>query len=229
MKIDLAQYLKERYLEKESPTHDPGPVITIARETGCPGKKIAQQLQEELNKRKPKPSEKKAWKWVGKDIFEMASKELGIEPKNVKNIFERERSIVDQILSAQSHKYYVNDRRVRKIIGDLIKSIANDGHTIILGRGGIALTRDIPKSLHILIEAPLDWRVSIIMQKESLSEPDALKYVKEIDKQRQQFREYYKGKGNDYTWYDVRYNCMTLCIDEIVQSIANMMEIRKLI
>jgi cytidylate kinase len=229
MKIDMVQYLKERYLEREMENRDPGPVITIAREAGCPGKRIAQQLQDALNQRYLKTADKKEWKWVGKEVFEAAAKELELEPENVKNIFNHPRSVVDEILGSQSRKYYVNDRRIRKTIGDVIRSMANDGQVIILGRGGVALTRHIHKSLHVFIEAPLVWRVSILMEKDSLSESDATKYIKETDKQRQQFREYYQGKGTDYTWYDVRYNCMTLCVDEIVQSIVNLMENRKLI
>jgi cytidylate kinase len=229
MKIDLVQYMRERYLEREAPFHDPGPVITIARETGCPGKKIAQQLQDILNQRNLKTGNKKEWKWVGKDVFDAAAKELELEADNVKKIFKHPRSVVDEILGAQSRRYYVNDRRVRKTIGEVIRSMANDGNVIILGRGGVSATRDIAKSLHVFMEAPLTWRVAIVMEKDSLSEADALKYVKGIDKQRQQFREYFQGKGTDYTWYDVRYNCMTLSVDEIVQSIVNMMEIRKLI
>jgi cytidylate kinase len=229
MKIDLVQYLRERYLEREAPYHDPGPVITIAREAGCPGKKIAQQLKDSLNQLNSNTGKRKEWKWIGKDVFDAAAKELEIESENIKNVFKHPRSVIDEILGAQSNKYYINDRKVRKTIGEVIKSMANDGNVIILGRGGVALTRDISKSLHIFIEAPLEWRVNIIMEKESLSEKDAVKYVKEIDKQRQQFRNYFQGKDNDYTWFDVRYNCMTLCIDEIVQSIQNMMEIRKLI
>jgi cytidylate kinase len=221
--------MRERYLEREAPFHDPGPVITISRETGCPGKKIAQQLQDALNQINLKKGIRKEWKWVGKEVFDAAAKELELEPGSVKDIFKHPRSVVDEILGAQSHKYYVNDRRVRKTIGEVIRSMANDGNIIILGRGGISVTRDITKSLHICIEAPLTWRVAIIMEKEGLSESDATKYVKEIDKQRQQFRDYFEGKGNDYTWYDVRYNCMTLCVDEIVQNIVNLMEIRKLI
>jgi cytidylate kinase len=229
MKIDLVQYLKERYLEREMDNRDSGPVITIARETGCPGKRIAQHLQDVLNQRNLKLGNNQEWKWVGKEVFEAAAKELDLEPESVKNIFNHPRSVIDEILGSQSRKYYVNDRRIRKTIGEVIRSMANDGRVIILGRGGVALTRDISKSLHIFIEAPLTWRVSIIMEKNSLSETDATKYVKEIDKQRQQFREYYRGKGTDYTWYDVRYNCMTLCVEEIVQSIVNLMENRKLI
>jgi cytidylate kinase len=228
-KIDLTEYLRQRYLERNAPEKDPGPVITISREMGCPGKKVAQLLQDALNQKAIKEHLDIEWKWVSKEIFESAAKELELEPESIKNAFKHPRGIIEEIINSQSKKYYVNDRRIRKTIGEVIRSMANDGHAIIVGRGGIALTRDIPKSLHISLEAPIDWRCALISEKQGLSLPDAKKYIQGIDKRRERYRAYYQGKDNDYTWFDVRFNCMTLTINEIVDSIVKMMEIRKLV
>lgn len=228
-KIDLTKYLHKRYLERNAPLRDPGPVITIARQMGCPGKKTAQLLQDTLNQKALKGHLEAEWKWVSKEIFESAAKELELEPERIKEAFKYKRSIIDEIIHSQSRKYYVNDRRIRKTIGEVIRSMANDGHVIILGRGGVALTRDIPKSLHIFLEAPLEWRAALVSEKQGISIPDAKKYIKEIDSQRTRFRAYYEGKNNDYTAFDVQFNCMSLSSQEIVDTIVKMMEIRKLL
>jgi cytidylate kinase len=226
MNIDLVQYMKSRYLEKNSPSHDPGPVVTIAREMGCPGKKVAQLLTEYLNQ---KSGKKDDWKWIGKEIFDEAAKELELPVTHVKNVFKTDRGIIDQIVSAQTQKFYKNDLKVRKTIGQVIRAMANDGHVIILGRGGVALTRDISHSLHIFLEAPLQWRVSLISEKQGYNPDEAKKYVQLMDKRRAKYREYYQGKNTDYTWYDIKFNCMTLSAEEIVEAIIKVMEIRKLI
>jgi cytidylate kinase len=228
-KIDMVQYLHERYLERNAPEKDPGPIITISRQMGCPGKKVAQMLQDKLNHIASSTGKKEEWKWVGKEIFEEAAKELDIEPENIKDIFQHPRSIIDQIISAQSNKYYKSDKRILKIVGQVIRSMANDGHVVIVGRGGVALTRDIPKSLHIYLEAPLEWRISMVSVKHGCEIPDAAKYVKDIDHRREQYRTYYQGKNSDYTWFDLRFNCMTLSITEITDTILKLMEIRKLL
>lgn len=229
MKIDLAQYLRERYLERNAPEFNPGPVITIAREMGCPGKKVAQKLQDRLNDMYKIHGLMDEWKWIGKEIFDKAAKELELEPANIRKIFKKKRSIISEILSSQSQKYYINDRRIRKTIGETIRSIANDGHAIILGRGGVALTRDIPRSLHIFLEAPLEWRASLIAEKCSYTIDEARQYAIETDKQRLQYRQYFRGKNNDYTSYDITFNCMTLSVDEIVEIIVKAIQIRKII
>lgn len=228
-KIDLTKYLHERYLERNAPLRDPGPVITIARQMGCPGKKISQLLQDKLNQKALNEHRKDEWKWVSKEIFESAAKELELEPERVIEAFKYPRGIIDEIIRSQSKKYYINDRRIRKTIGEVIRSMANDGHVIILGRGGVALTREIPKSLHIYLEAPLEWRAALVSEKQCMSIPDAKKYIKEIDDRRAQYRAYYQGKNNDYTSFDVQFNCMTLSSQEIVDTIVKMMEIRKLL
>lgn len=229
MKTDLVQYLKDRYAERNIPGTDPGPVVTIARETGCTGKKVAQQLMDSLNKRFPAQTKIEPWKWVGKEIFVEASKELGIDPLVVRNIFEEKRGIIDEFLSSQSQKYYKNDRTVIKTISEIIRSMANHGHVIILGRGGVPLSRDIPKSLHIYLEAPIEWRINVISEKYCFSLSEARKYVEETDARRIHYREHFEGKGNDYTWVDVKYNSMQLKPAEIVESIIHLMEIKNLL
>lgn len=228
-KIDLSKYLHERYLERNAPLLNPGPVVTIAREMGCPGKKVSQLLQDMLHQQTSKDLKKAEWKWVSKEIFESAAKELELEPERIIEAFKHPRGIIDEIIHSQSKKYYVNDRRIRKTIGEVIRSIANDGHVIILGRGGVALTRDIPKSLHIYLGAPLEWRAALVSEKQCMSIPDAKRYIKEIDDRRAQYRAYYEGKSNDYTSFDVSFNCMTFTVPEIVDAIIKIMEIRKLI
>ena len=196
---------------------------------GCPGKKVAQLLQEKLNQKGIKKHIHFDWKWVSKEIIDHAAKELELEPERIKSAFKHPRSFIEEIITSQSKKYYVNDRRIRKTIGEVIRSMANDGHVIILGRGGIALTRDIPKSLHISLEAPLEWRCALVSEKLGLSLADAKIYIKDIDDRRLQYRTYFQGKNNDYTWFDVRFNCMTLTASEIVDSIVKLIEIRKLL
>ena len=229
MKIDLNNYLKERYLEKGNFSSDPGPVVTIARETGCPGKNVCRKLTELLNIHLATKGKKELWKWVGKEVFVEAARELNLDPGDVQYIFEENRNAIDEILSSQSQKYYKNDRTVIKTIGEVIRSMASHGHVIILGRGGTPLSRDITRSLHIYLEAPLEWRVSVSFTKHGCTMEEARKYVIETDKRRTHFREHFEGKGNDYTRVDVKYNCMTLSVDEIAESIFHLMEVRKLI
>ena len=119
--------------------------------------------------------------------------------------------------------------KIRATIAKVIRNFANEGNAIIVGRGGVAITRDIPKSLHIFLEAPLEWRALRTAEKHKLTIDQARHYAQTIDKKRGQFRDYFQGKGNDYTRFDLKINCMTLEIDEIIAIIVGAIRARKMI
>ena len=55
---------------------------------------------------------------------------------------------------------------------------------------------------------------------------DAQKYAEEIDKKRLHFLHSFAKKDSDYTKFDVSFNCMTMSVSEIVETIAKIIEIR---
>ncbi len=231
MKVDLLKYMSERLNEDTEEYQDAGPVITISRLYGCPAKKVAKGLNEKLKSKLMVLGKKDpGWKYVTKEIMSESARELEMAPKQIKYVFDYEqKSLIDDILSAQSSKYYKSDRKIRNTIAMVIRNMAIEGNVIIVGRGGVAITHDIPKSLHINLDAPLKWRIVRIAEKYQVSFEEAEKVIHDIDKKRKQFREYFEGKNSDYTWFDLTFNCMTLSVDEIVKIIVKAIEARKFI
>jgi cytidylate kinase len=208
-----------------------GPVITISRLYGCPAKEIAKLLTEELTRKMISLGHKKTeWRYVTKEIMSESARELELAPKQIKYVFDYEqKSMIDDILTAHSNKYYKSDRKIRNTIARVIRNIACEGNVVIVGRGGVALTRDIPRSLHINLDAPLEWRILRIEERHNISHSEAEQMIIDIDKKRKQFREYFEGKNTDYTWFDMTFNCMTMSVAEIVKTIVKTVEIRKLV
>lgn len=229
-KVDLVQYLIDRHKGGHLPCHEPGPVVTLSREMGCSGTQIAQVLVDELNSRfNFKNGE--PWKWVGKEEIQAAAAHaLNLPPEEISYALEaKKKTMMDDILQSFSRKYYKSDRTIRKTIKDVIRSIACNGRVVILGRGGVAITRDIPRSLHINLEAPLEWRTLRISEKMQIDLKEAESFVLSIDRQREEFRDYFGGKNTDYTRFDISFNSMTLTVKEIVEIIIKTMELRKFI
>jgi cytidylate kinase len=231
MKIDLLKYMSDRLTEKSGKKKVPGPVITISRLYGCPAKRVARLLIEKLTEKMIVRGQQEIhWKIVTKEILEESAKELEIDPSKIKYIFDyQEKGTFDTILEEHLSKYYKSDRMIRNTIGKVIRNIAIEGHAVIVGRGGIAITRDIPQSLHISLEAPLEWRIIRTMEKLDLSHEEAQKYALSLDKKRKQFRDNFQGKGSDYTSFDMTFNCMTLTVEEIVSIIIKTIELRHFI
>jgi cytidylate kinase len=230
MKIDLSKYLAERYQDSLLKQEYEGPVVTIARDFGCPGRKIASRLTNQLNQLKDSRSKSIRWRWISKEILAESAKELEMDPADIKYVFQYEKKTVfDDILSSHSRKYYKSDRKIRKTVAQVIRNIASEGNAVILGRGGVAITKDIERSLHIKLEAPIEWRAMRASEKYCIPLEQAKKRAVEIDRKRQEFRNYFQGKGSDYTRFDVRYNCMSLSLDDIVCSIVNLLKSRRFI
>lgn len=230
MNIDLLKYVAERQHEEGIRGREPGPVITISREYGCPAKIIAARLAEELTRKLFVKGKDTKWRFVTKEIMAESAKTLEVEPDKIKYVFNYEqKSMVDDIISAQFTKYYKSERKILNTIGRVIRNMASEGNVIIVGRGGVAITRDIPKSLHILLEAPLEWRAVRIAENYNVTQEEARKSAIDIDKKRQEFREYFQGKDSDYTRFDISVNCMSFTIEEIVHIILRAAEIKKLV
>lgn len=227
---DLQKYMSERYKKTLVPKQtEPGPVITISRLVGCPAKKIAQRVCELLNEMRVSKGKEPLWKWISKELLYESAKELNIDPANIEYVFNYEsRGMFGDILQSHASKYYKSDRRIKKTIAEVIMALACKGHVIIIGRGGVAITRDMERSFHIHLEAPIEWREIMVSQKFDLSMDEARKYALEIDKKRQEFREFFQGKKDDYSLYDLKLNCMTLSVEETSLIIAKAIELRNL-
>ncbi len=230
----LFNYLNRRLQEAEgksiTPSKEPGPVVTISRQSGCSARRLTERLVEELNRKRQKHKEEKEWDYINKELLEKAARELDVKPSEIAYVFKyQERNALGDIFASYANKYYKSDRKIRKTIADVIRSIASEGNIIIVGRAGVVLTKDIMKSLHISLEAPLEWRSLMISERYDLSFAEARKSVIEMDKKRQRFRESFEGRNTDYTWFDVTFNRMSLTENEIIEAIIRMMETKKLI
>ncbi len=230
MHIDISKYMSERIHNEGGLLKEAGPVITISREYGCPSKLIASNLAEELSRKMFVKGKAIKWKYVTKEIMAESARALEVDPEKIKYVFDyQQKSMLDDILSAQVNKYYISERKIRNTIGKVIRNMAQEGHVIIVGRGGVAITHDIPRSLHVMLEAPLDWRVLRIAENYHISHSEARKTAAEVDRKRKEFREYFQGKDTDYTRFDLTFNCMSFNIDEIVQILLKAAETRKLV
>ena len=206
------------------------PVVTISREYGCPAKRIAEKLSSALNQIEAENYSNHHWQWISKEILEKSAQELNLNTKLIREVANKEQyGLVDDIVLSLSHREYPGDIKIRKTIRDVIRSISEQGHAIIVGRAGVSITRDMPYSLHIRIQAPLDWRINLVSKQQMISLSDAKKKIQHIDLQRSLLREYYEGKkvGNDA--FDVIYNYMTLDEEDIITSIVKLMECKDMV
>jgi len=231
------KYMDNRFKEKDhhllkkniSKSINHGPVITISREAGCSANEIAEMLVSSINEKYYFNSDDK-WNWINKAIIAESARELDLPEHKIKYIFKSEKKgIIDDVISALASRYYKSDMQIKKAIFNLIELYAIKGNIIIVGRGGVSLTNHIKKSLHIKLQAPLDWRINKISEKHKISFNIARKYVAEMDKKRKQLINNFMGKETDNSIFDIIFNCKTMNQTEIIEAIIKLAEIKKLI
>lgn len=83
-------------------------------------------------------------------------------------------------------------------VGNVIRKLASQGDSMVLGQGGQALLRDLPGVCHILFVAPLDVRVANVAQWHNLKEADARRSVRAHDEARKD----YLARFHNVRWLD---------------------------
>jgi cytidylate kinase len=209
---------------------DPGPVITVSRAYGCPGKLVGQELVLALNRRLTALHLKHHWKWISKEILEESAKELKLDKFIIKEAaHSNAKGIMTSLIQSLSNKFYPGDDKVKKTIADVIRTFAKDGKVVIVGRGGVALTQDIKNSVHIKLTAPMEWRIQKVCETYNLSPDAATKRILEIDYKRNKLREYYEGKKPDDWVFNLIFNLDKMTVEEVVDTTVNIIEARRLL
>jgi cytidylate kinase len=140
-----------------------------------------------------------------------------------------DRGVMDDLIWSLSNKFYPGDDKVKKTLAEVILEFAKEGRVIIVGRGGVSLTRNVKDSLHIRLVAPYEWRVQTVSERYHLPLRQAQKKAKEIDAKRDHLREFFEGKKPDNSIFDIVFNYKTMSEKEILEAILKVMELRNLI
>lgn len=224
------KYFNEMLRDKKTTIAETGPYISISRDFGCMANVIAQNLSSELTRRNRQKGIKKDWKWINKVILEEAAKALELSPSKIEYVFQsQKKTMMDEIVSAMSARYYKSDKKIRKTITEVIRSIVVTGNVIIVGRGGVAFKKDNPRSLHIKLIAPIEWRIDRISRNYQKTKKEALKYILEIDQERKYLIDSFMGFDTDDSVFDMIFNRQTMDDNTITALIIHALDERKLI
>lgn len=225
MENSLLNYMNKRFgdvSQQINPANQTaGPVITISREVGCGGLKIARKLSTTLNKY----VFCKKWQVISKEILQHSAEELQLDPQKVNRLFTpTEHSTFDEILEAFNAKSYKSDRIILRTVKEVIRGFAVDGCCIIVGRAGNIIAHDIEHSLHVRLVAPLDWRIEKIASKHQVTRDEARHFIVETERKRDTFRKYYIHKKGNELYYDMVINVAKFKSDKIIELIYSAVE-----
>ena len=152
-------------------------VITISRELGSEGDKIADIICEKLG-----------YCMVGKDMLMDIAQEAGVDVEAVKAMEEsfvkRARLVSGEMTSlyrkqatAFEKRGVIDDQTYATVIQNTMLDYAREGQALIVGRGGQMILKDFPGALHVRLFAAEEIRAKRLALREDISEQAALRQV----------------------------------------------------
>ena len=188
-------------------------IITIGRQYGSNGRRIAKKLSEKLGIH-----------YYDKELIKLASEQNDISYDELVKVDEKR---------ANPWRYPVESRFRFEPMNDvlfytqaqIITRLADTEDCIIVGRCANDILKSRPTSRSIFIHAPLDYRLQTVMERTSLEEKEALSLIKKVDKQRKFYYNYYTDKKwEEMSQYDLCLDSSAMSEDEILNVLTALYE-----
>ncbi|MEW6197016.1 MAG: cytidylate kinase-like family protein [Bacteroidota bacterium] len=227
MKI-LSAYEKARvYIEKHSEEdiklqkrrQNPGPIITISRETGVGANAICNKLVDYLNNFSIK--DYNDWTYFDKDLINKVMEDHNL-PSHFKKYLEEEKvprieGWFSEILGISPSKISLLHKTSKTIL-----RIAEFGDAIIIGRGANIILANHPKTFHIRLVAPENFRIENAMELYGIDRKTAAEFIRKEDLARKDFiSKYFHKNIEDPLSYHVTINTNLLKPGEIAEMIGH--------
>ena len=177
-------------------------VITISRELGSAGDRIADLLCDRLG-----------YCRVDKAMIMQIAQDAGVNVEAV-TAAERDLSRKPRLISTDLTSLYrkdpsafekttgVNERIYARVLHETMERFAAQGNAVIVGRGGQIILRDWPDALHVHLYAPLEVRVRRIMERFGIPEDVA---KQRIDRSDEEKRHYFRVMHQNANWKALQY------------------------
>jgi CMP/dCMP kinase len=177
-------------------------VLTISHQYGSGGSRIARELGRRLG-----------WSVWEKEIVRKIASQYKVAEEYVEAKDERVDSFIERMvglfgMGGFESTYeippplWLTDAQLARMTRTIIEEVAKEGNAIIVGRGGNLVLANHPRAVHVFLLAPLEVRISRVMQAEGLSHHDAERRISGMDKLRTDYvHTFYHTSWNDLSQY----------------------------
>lgn len=194
---------KQQAIREQSPEEATppllGPYLTISRDFGCEGLRVAQKVGERLG-----------WTVYDREIVEYMAGEAHVRERAIQSFDERMQGQIEHwVLSLIDQEAFGHDLYLKYLL-QVLMIIAQHGEAVIVGRGA-NFVLPAERGLRVKIVAPLEQRVQTVAQRENLDPAAARKLVIRTDSQRVAFIRYHFHRDtHDPLAYDLVINLAEL-------------------
>lgn len=195
-------------------------IITIGRQLGSGGREIGEQLARELD-----------IGYYDREIIQKAAIESGINEDIMESYDEKPTTSLLYSFVMNTTSYAGSDAKPLEFRAHLaqvnaIKSIADSGPCVIVGRSADYILRDRPNLLKVFVVGDMDYRIHRVMERRKVSEDQSRILIQKTDKSRAAFYNYHtEQKWGDARNYDLCVNSRKLGTVHTVSFIKEYLEL----
>ena len=161
----------------------PNTIITIARSYGSGGRKLGQSL-----------AEKMGIEYYDRNLIYLASDKSGVDAR----FFSEHDESVKQTFLEKLGRIFTSHDNVFNFQQKMIRDLANKSDCVIIGRcASFALKDSGHKVVRVFVWAPHNDCIRTVMNKFSITEEEADKTIREINKHRSEYYKFYTGSDWD--------------------------------
>lgn len=202
-------------------------IITINRELGSGGRTVGKKLAEKLGV----PFYDKALINELKKKYQLTTEEIE-KLKGSKHQWWRDFINTAMYMGQGMNEvwYYqrmfgqdfhmVTSSEMYEVEKEILENVAEEDSCVIAGRTGFHIFVNHPNHISIMIQAPMEYRIQRVMEKQGLSREEAENAIKKVDDMRETYVKRYTGKSRyDTRNYDLVINMNGKTEDEAVEQI----------
>lgn len=169
-------------------------IITISRQMGSLGDEIADSVAKQLN-----------YTYIEKTKISEALTIQGLETQDIEK-YDEKKAPVWRKFSNQRSKYL-------HLIQAVVYDFAAEENTVILGRGGQVLLKDLPGALHVRIVAPMPTRIQRMMEQMGYDEKIARQIIQRTDSESSGYiSSFFNADWDNRDYYDLIINTRTISV-----------------
>jgi cytidylate kinase len=193
----------------------PAFTITVAREAGASGTKVAQEVGRRLG-----------WQVYDHELLERIAAEHGLRVSLLESLDERRQSWLVESMEGFSQREHIGETGYVHHLTQTILSLGAHGACVIVGRGA-GLLLPPATTLRVRLMAPVEARVAAVMHQRGLSKHDAERWLEKTDHERTAFiKDHFQKDPTDPHRYDLvlntsRWSVME-CADVILSALGRL-------
>jgi cytidylate kinase len=163
------------------------PFLTISREPGAGAIGVGTSFVEAMN---AESSQDEHWTYWDREIVGKVAADHHLSTRLIEGLEDKNHSWMGQFLSSLSFTDTgpsQDEDAIYSRVRRTIEKLAEAGRVVIVGRGGVFITRHMPGGIHVRLVAPLKDRIAYIARSFGLSERNAAARIREVDHNRHRF------------------------------------------